>query len=472
MNAFHAARTATKDVSRASRRILRVPKTDGRSRGVSSFAAAGFSSSSGWAAGILRKASANDEHASNTPALLSAGSAKSPEEPRRSAIAPQGRVGGQTTTATGSSEHTARALPRQRVDTTASSSMNRERGWDAPQAGWMADRSKIPGSARDGQGIAVAAGSEGRRVHGSSGMARQDNGAGRGRSRMVRGQWQPGTRRARGNGGSWSRSDANPKRRDAAETDRSSYERGDKQFEHERRVFRQEDSRFGGNRVGHSKRFEETERFKVGTRLSSIRTGGEVGYAQAVIMRLLKQAKSGRDCAEAKRVLEEGLKRDDAAAVVDVFVYSAAMGVFSKAGEWETALEILRGMKERGVRANEFVYNQAITACGNGGQWKWAVYLLKVMDAVDGVSADVVSYNAAISACGRGGQSELAVVLLREMQEEKDVAPNATSYGAAISACKKADQSHLVDDLHQEMQRKGLTLQTQPGDGRIEERLT
>lgn len=443
MNALHAGRVAT-DISRASRRFLGIPKTGGRSQ-ISSLGGAAFSAS-GWAAGILRKTSAHNDE---TNKLALSGSAESPEGARKAAITREGWAGGQATAVAGSLEQT-KAPTRQQVDT--SSTKDRERGWDAP-SGWMVGHSKLPRNVENEEHVPIAAASEDHSVHGS---ARMTQGNGTGRRGMIQGQWQPGTSRARGKGGRLSKSDANL-RRDTPETTTSS-QRGGERFGHKRRG---QDSRLGGNRVDYKP--VETERFE-DARLSDIRTGGKVGYAQAVIMRLLKQARSRRDCDKAKRVLDESLKRDDAAAVVDVFVYSAALGVFSKAGEWETALEVLRGMKDRGVRANEFVYNQAITACGNGGQWRWAVYLLKVMDAVDGVRPDVVSYNAAISACASGRQSELAVVLLREMQEDKGIAPNATSYRAAISACKKTDQSDLASDLLREMQDKGLTLEAQPGD--------
>lgn len=443
MNALHAGRLAT-DISRASRRVLGMPKTGGRSQ-VSSLGGATFSAS-GWAAGILRKQNANNGESNK---LGSSGSAESPEGPRKTAIARQGLAGGRATAVAGSPEQT-KTPTRQQVDT--SSTKNRERGWDAP-AGWMAGHSKMPLNVENEDRVPIAAASEDHSVHGS---ARMTQGNGAGRRGMIQGQWQPGTSRARGKGGRSPKSDTNL-RWGTPETTASS-QRGGKRLGHKKRV---QGSHLGGNRVDYKP--VETDRFE-DARLSDIRTGGEVGYAQAVIMRLLKKARSRRDCDKAKRVLDESLKRDDAAAVVDVFIYSAAIGVFSKAGEWETALEILRGMKDRGVRANEFVYNQAITACGNGGQWRWAVYLLKVMDTVDGVTPDIVSYNAAISACGSGRQSELAVVLLREMQEEKGIAPNATSYRAAISACKKTDQSDLASDLLREMQDKGLSLEAQPGD--------
>lgn len=154
---------------------------------------------------------------------------------------------------------------------------------------------------------------------------------------------------------------------------------------------------------------------------------------QALIMRRLKQAKVRRDSEEAKRILEDALAQDDAAELVDVFIFSAAVGVFAKAGRWEAALEVLATMREKGVRPNEFTYNQAITACGNGGAWNWAVYLLKAMPKA-GVTPDVVSYNAAIGACARGGQFEVAVVLLQEMSEVARLAPNALTYNTVLSA--------------------------------------
>lgn len=160
-------------------------------------------------------------------------------------------------------------------------------------------------------------------------------------------------------------------------------------------------------------------------------TGSQV--EQASIMRRLKLAKRRRDNEEAKRILEDALAQDNAAELVDVFVFSATIGIFAKTGEWESAMDVLGVMREKGVKPNEFTYNQTITACANGGAWKWAVYLLKAMPKM-GVSPDVVSYNAAIAACAKGKQSELAVVLLREMTEAGLVAPNALTYSTVMSA--------------------------------------
>lgn len=154
---------------------------------------------------------------------------------------------------------------------------------------------------------------------------------------------------------------------------------------------------------------------------------------QASLMRRLRLAKRRRDSEEARRILEDALAQDDAAEVVDVFVFSATIGVFAKTGDWESAIGVMGVMKEKGVKPNEFTYNQAITACGNGGAWKWAIYLLKAMPRV-GVPADVVSYNAAIAACAKGKQSEIAIVLLREMIEASRVAPNALTYSSVMSA--------------------------------------
>lgn len=159
---------------------------------------------------------------------------------------------------------------------------------------------------------------------------------------------------------------------------------------------------------------------------------------QASIMRRLKRAKVRRDGEEARRILEDALAQDDAAELVDVFVFSAAVGVFAKVGRWEAALEVLGTMRQKGVRPNEFTYNQAISACGNGGAWSWAVYLLKAMPRV-GLTPDVVSHNAAIGACARAGQIEVAAVLLREMSEAGGrLAPNAITYNTVLSALAPA----------------------------------
>lgn len=225
--------------------------------------------------------------------------------------------------------------------------------------------------------------------------------------------------------------------------------------------------RGGAERAGNSSTSDErrthggrrsTARDGSGGSSVEVSSGNVAGRDQASIMKQLKQARNRRDGKEAKRVLDKALDRADSADVVDVFVFSAAVGVFAKTGEWEAALGVLSVMKKRGVPPNEFTYNQAITACGNGGQWRWAVYLLKAMPTV-GITPDVVSYNAAIAACGKVRQYELAVILLREMAE-KGVTPNTLSYSTAISAvaaCGSAQHWKLVTDLLEEMPEKIIT---------------
>lgn len=164
---------------------------------------------------------------------------------------------------------------------------------------------------------------------------------------------------------------------------------------------------------------------------------------QDSLMQRLKLAKRQRDSEEATRILEDALAQDDATDVVDVFVFSATVGVFAKTGEWESAIGVLGVMKEKGVKPNDFTFNQAITACGNGGAWKWAVYLLKAMPKM-GVTPDVISYNATIAACAKGKQSEIAMVILQEMTEAGRVAPNALTYSTVMSAV--AEKSGTLTD--------------------------
>lgn len=232
--------------------------------------------------------------------------------------------------------------------------------------------------------------------------------------------------------------------------------------ESENRPRREMRSKFKPGQSGMEEEYSDTRsgaiKSKTRGAYSNIRSGGAIGYAQASIMQGLKQAKKQRDYEEAKRILDEALERPDAADVVDVFVYSAALGVFAKSGKWEAALKMLSDIKERGVvKPNHYIYNQAIMACGNGGQWKWAVYLLKVMAAV-GVKPDVISYNSAISGCAKVGQYEVAVVLLREMADV-GIVPNVVSYNGVlqcIEACQIDQYWERAHSFLKEMQEKGI----------------
>lgn len=89
------------------------------------------------------------------------------------------------------------------------------------------------------------------------------------------------------------------------------------------------------------------------------------------------------------------------------------MSACEKGGQWEAALQLLRGDTDIIGR------NAVISACGQSGQWRMALQLLSTS-----ISANGISFSAAISACEKAWQWQVACALLHDMSQIK-LEPNA-----------------------------------------------
>jgi pentatricopeptide repeat protein len=63
----------------------------------------------------------------------------------------------------------------------------------------------------------------------------------------------------------------------------------------------------------------------------------------------------------------------------NVFTYTSAMDACRRAGQATAAVQVLRRMQERGVRANTVTFNTALNACAATRDWQLALTVLQMM---------------------------------------------------------------------------------------------
>ena len=88
--------------------------------------------------------------------------------------------------------------------------------------------------------------------------------------------------------------------------------------------------------------------------------------------------------------------------------YSSAVSACERGDQWQRALELFAGFRERALQPNTISYNAALCACERGGEWRLALSLMAELCASTGSGAEgpgiganselrptVVSYSAA-----------------------------------------------------------------------------
>ena len=109
------------------------------------------------------------------------------------------------------------------------------------------------------------------------------------------------------------------------------------------------------------------------------------------------------------------------------------LGVREGRRSGERALELLEGMRERGIEPDVISYSAAISACEKGGQWERALELLEGMRE-RGIEPDVISYSAAISACARASQAAHAEKLFKELWDSPTLQADQVTFNAILDA--------------------------------------
>jgi pentatricopeptide repeat protein len=105
-----------------------------------------------------------------------------------------------------------------------------------------------------------------------------------------------------------------------------------------------------------------------------------------------------------------GIKRD-------IVTYSAAVTAFTKAGEWQHAIEIYRLMSLSGITPNTITFNSVLNACARGRQVKMALDLFSEASS-RGIILDVISYSIVIKVCGEMNEFQLALKIFDAMEEK------------------------------------------------------
>ncbi|CAM9091252.1 unnamed protein product [Chrysoparadoxa australica] len=118
--------------------------------------------------------------------------------------------------------------------------------------------------------------------------------------------------------------------------------------------------------------------------------------------------------------------------------YNGVLKAAAGAGAWQVCLKLLREMEDRSVKREQATFSIAISACGAGDQWGMATELLKEMQAL-GLTPSVACYSSAIDVCGRCGQWARAWELINEMKA-KGLGPSLVNYNIVIAGCGKAKQ--------------------------------
>lgn len=126
----------------------------------------------------------------------------------------------------------------------------------------------------------------------------------------------------------------------------------------------------------------------------------------------------------------------------------------SKAGQWETAIELLTELEGTGFAPRIDAYHAAIRAVSRARKPAVAVKLLDKMRAA-GTPPDSRTYGFALAALGDAGDVSGCVALLQSMLD-RGVPPSAGHYSIVVAACKKAGQGRLAARLLKDALAAGL----------------
>jgi pentatricopeptide repeat protein len=128
--------------------------------------------------------------------------------------------------------------------------------------------------------------------------------------------------------------------------------------------------------------------------------------------------------------------------------YNAALAACERAGEWETALQLLLRMSGDGVPRDADTYGIAISACaraGGRGAYARATELYARMSALDRLRPSSIATNALIGAQARGGTPAARASSLgtfRQMCvaacEGKGPVPDSVTLNQVLDACWRA----------------------------------
>ena len=120
---------------------------------------------------------------------------------------------------------------------------------------------------------------------------------------------------------------------------------------------------------------------------------------------------------------------------VNLFHFSALLGVSERSGSWQLCMGILSQMSESRQVPDVLCYMPALRACQKMSAWIQALQLFQSMEA----SKDAISYNAMIGTAKGVGNWQLAIALLTQMLNAR-LQASSIIMGTVMSACQEANQ--------------------------------
>jgi len=133
----------------------------------------------------------------------------------------------------------------------------------------------------------------------------------------------------------------------------------------------------------------------------------------------------------------------------------AASLACSRAGQWETAQELVLELEATGLKPRIDAYNAVIRAAGRARQPAAAVALLGRMREA-GTEPNAVSYACAIEGLREARDHAGCVAMLQSMRD-RGVAPNKAAFSSAVAACRLAGKGRVAARLLKDAQAAGLT---------------
>ncbi len=127
--------------------------------------------------------------------------------------------------------------------------------------------------------------------------------------------------------------------------------------------------------------------------------------------------------------------------------YTATIQACQNSDQYEAALKVFHGMKERGVSRTISTYEALVAGAEKAGKWEDCVKFLDSLQE-EKLSPTTNLYNNCMWAADSARHPKLALQLLQRMEKE-NVKRDMATYEAALWACEKegeADQaSHIID---------------------------
>ena len=120
--------------------------------------------------------------------------------------------------------------------------------------------------------------------------------------------------------------------------------------------------------------------------------------------------------------------------------YNSAVSSCTRAGEWQSAWQVLRHVQDRKLRTSVVTDGAAVAASERGSQWQTALQLLK---------ANIVIYTSALSACRL--HWPVAMWLLSQLSTsrlESDIIISSAAISSLEKAAKWRQAVHLLSEMH------------------------